>query len=483
MTALSLKNIDEREKYRIVNTPKSLEACFREGIQPEELLYAPFEEFIRPNMPKRVQQMNYEFYESQRIKLLKAVKAQYEKIENNKGKPQRSISNFDLSSLINNETQRLQEKKFKHISKLVNYKIDCLGFHKKTESLPNANFNSRIIITAKQQSEDFDEKSPIYDMKRKLFKGSELKFDKKLFSASVKNFNSERDTQLLANEKKELERNLYYEKQRNLYIEKSRKIQDERLNEHILKVKQLKEQENQEKLEKLSKKAELADQNIKKNSESKTEKWKKKFFHTQDRYSKVISTKLQYDEYLKDIRDLIVKEENEKITAHEKNKKKIQEEIKLKIINKNKQRDEKSKKTREEIERKYEGLKKKKNKELKEIEERIKEKKNKQAEEHGVSREKNKLKEIEACWNIERANRKEEFAKNEILHGIESSNSRVRSLQTAKEYMKRYRYEIKIQTETQKLQIDNALYQMEVKKKLDMEKLKEIITDEHLQNF
>ena len=107
-------------------------------------------------------------------------------------------------------------------------------------------------------------------------------------------------------------------------------------------------------------------------------------------------------------------------------------------------------------------------------------KKNEEAKKYDFSKEKNKLKEIETNWNIERVNRKEEFAKNEILNRIELSNKKVLSLQSAREFMQRYRYDINLQSESQKLQIDNAIYMMGVQKKINIGKLKEIILSERL---
>ena len=480
MTTVSLKNLDQKEQYQTVNTPKSIEACFREGIRPEELLYAPLEEFARPNLPKEIQKMNYEFYESQRLKLLKLAKARYAALKTPKKTLQRSRTTSELNKIINNDVKKMKEKQLNRISKLVNYKLDCLKINIDTESLPSVTLDSRGANNIKQSTEDYNEKSDLYDSKGKTSKSSELKPKKMMFCSSDKILNYQRDAELIAKEKKEFERNLYYEKQKNLYIESVRKRKEEQIQEHLQKAKMLKEAQTQEKLEKIMKKNEMADQQIRKIYSSRDERRKQKLSQSQGRFLKVVSTKVQFDEYIKEIRNQIVREENEKIASHEKNKKKVQEEIKERIINKNKQWDAKSKKTRDEIDKRVEERKEQKNKEIKDKEQKMLRKKNEEAKKYDFSKEKNKLKEIETNWNIERVNRKEEFAKNEILNRIELSNKKVLSLQSAREFMQRYRYDINLQSESQKLQIDNAIYMMGVQKKINIGKLKEIILSERL---
>jgi hypothetical protein len=42
---VSLENLDEFEEKLVVNTPRSLEACFKEGVEPEELFISQVKSF------------------------------------------------------------------------------------------------------------------------------------------------------------------------------------------------------------------------------------------------------------------------------------------------------------------------------------------------------------------------------------------------------------------------------------------------------
>jgi hypothetical protein len=70
----NLESFQDFERTRVVNTPKSLEACRKEGVIPTELLYKPLESFAKPGQAKEVTQVKYEFFEAKRLESLQAVR-------------------------------------------------------------------------------------------------------------------------------------------------------------------------------------------------------------------------------------------------------------------------------------------------------------------------------------------------------------------------------------------------------------------------
>ena len=77
---LSLDNLPDHETQRTVSTyffplispysPKSLEACKREGIEPVYLLYRHHDFFAAPGKPAVIQEQEYEQYEKQRRSMI-----------------------------------------------------------------------------------------------------------------------------------------------------------------------------------------------------------------------------------------------------------------------------------------------------------------------------------------------------------------------------------------------------------------------------
>lgn len=70
----SLSSFPDFERIRVVNTPRSLQACRREGILPTELLYKPLESFAKPGQAKEVTKAIYDFYEAKRLESLQAAR-------------------------------------------------------------------------------------------------------------------------------------------------------------------------------------------------------------------------------------------------------------------------------------------------------------------------------------------------------------------------------------------------------------------------
>lgn len=457
---VSLKNLKEKEQNLIVNTPKSLEACYAEGIRPEELLYAPIEEFARNGLTKEIQQMNYEFYESQREKLLKIVRKRYELISN-PTKRCRSQESLHISELILSGTQKIREKNLKQISKFVNYK---LGNIRPVINDKSNDTNNVTLPKGKEAHLNTARESQTSRAPRK----------KEVFLASAKSFNINRDADLIASEKREYEKKMFHEKQKNIEIDERRKKTSEKIQEHIMRAKMIKAKDNEIKLEIIAKKESAVQKKIQENQRNREEKRSKNNAKSQEKFFRVVSRKLEFDEYIGGIRDKIVREENEKIKNHDQKKQKLQEEQLGKICNKNQEWNVKSKIFREKIDKKIEEKKEKIRRELQIKEKKLQDRKNEAYRNIDFTKERNKLKEIEKQWNIERENRKEEFVKNELMNDIKNNGRRALELQSAKEYMQKLRYNLTVKVETQKARINEAIYMMAVQKKYNLDQLSEI---------
>ena len=78
---LSIEHFDIFEKNAIIDSPRSLEACHEEGIEPEMLLFKEREHFSEGAQNADIVEMRFEFHEKRRIGLIESVKQRRKEIE------------------------------------------------------------------------------------------------------------------------------------------------------------------------------------------------------------------------------------------------------------------------------------------------------------------------------------------------------------------------------------------------------------------
>lgn len=460
MNNISLKNYPDQEEVERVNTPLSIEACRKEGIDPEELLFYPFEAFARPNLQKSVQKLNFDFYESQRKKLLKIARAQYKSLLS-ENKRIRSSKSIQINEIVSNEIQKLKERKLKYISRLVNYKLGGI----------KSGFDVEKV---------YDECKPGTTATVRVNKMSNTSRE---FAGKIRDFvdntqkKKEKDLKLIEEERKRLWKIMESEKQKVQESEKRRKLADARLEEHLKKVKEMRERENLQKLEKIKNKSEKSKQQLQKLEKNRINQKVEKISKGQLRISRVISLKNLYEESSKQARDNIIKAENEKIEHHIEKKNQTQQNLLEKLKEKNLKHELKSKYTREKIEENLEEKKEKSLKNFYDMQRKLEYYKVEKEKYQDVIKQKNKLKDVERNWNLIRESRKEDFYRNEILNEIKGNLDRVESIQSAREFMQQFRYDLNLKTQARRARIDQELYQMEVKKKIDIDKINNILQD------
>lgn len=126
---ISLANLDEFEETRLINSPKSLEACKREGIEPEELLYIPLEAFAQPHLSEQLQQLHHQFFEAKRKGILEMVKRTRANLLEEQGEIfQKSSSTRSLKqhqAMFGSVVEHAKEKHLKMMSKLLSYECSA----------------------------------------------------------------------------------------------------------------------------------------------------------------------------------------------------------------------------------------------------------------------------------------------------------------------------------------------------------------------
>ena len=71
---LSISSMDFYERNQLVNSPRSLYACRKEGILPSDLLYRPLEAFVDNSIPGEIVRLRYEYRENRRRELIGTVR-------------------------------------------------------------------------------------------------------------------------------------------------------------------------------------------------------------------------------------------------------------------------------------------------------------------------------------------------------------------------------------------------------------------------
>ena len=115
---ISLTSFDEnRRNPPFLTSPRSLDACERQGIRPEELLLRSLQSFADKGVPDEVVRMRWEHYDSRRKEKLSSVRNEYRSIVAESNASQRSIkddpgnmlSQRSMTSSMQAEEEKLNE--------------------------------------------------------------------------------------------------------------------------------------------------------------------------------------------------------------------------------------------------------------------------------------------------------------------------------------------------------------------------------------
>ncbi len=66
MQLYNVNTFEQGATFRPINSPRSLEACLRSGLDPSELLPIPREDFVSSNLTEEMIDIKYESHERKR---------------------------------------------------------------------------------------------------------------------------------------------------------------------------------------------------------------------------------------------------------------------------------------------------------------------------------------------------------------------------------------------------------------------------------
>lgn len=464
---VSLENLEEHEERLVVNTPRSLEACFKEGIEPEELLYIPPDKFKQPGLSPRIQQLHYEFFESKRKETLDAVKAARESMMNSS---ESRLPHSQSSPLLNHQrmfgqaVERAKEKHIKMIDKLVNYESKAAEklLEKQKREEEKARKESRLMRYRINEERKRSEEKRLQDLERirkeqhqerEAKKQAVLKYQKEL---------------------QEAERLKQLEEEKALEAAKRQNETEERRMKHILKVelnqlelqreKELryivKMQEEEKRQKRLQRERKLMKKRMQQVSQSKEIK-RRVVQNNQDEFIE----KRRNEYYVRLMRN------EERVARFNMEQRKYMDRLK----SVSQERDAKMLLAKEQAEKILEERKNHILTKCEQSEVRV-EKQKKVLNDHvELKKHISMLKGMKKEWNVKRQKRKEDYLKTLSELKMQDDEERIQKFMRQKEQMLKMRSEINTENQMQQTKIKQTLYHMAISKKWDPNQLKSII--------
>lgn len=110
MKYTTVDDIDDNEQRMVANSPRSIEACLREGVRPEDLLYLPPSTFDNPENPSELNTLHFQYFEKKRQELLVNVRKTRKKLINHSQVQTRSSTALSFPAFNSKEEIRKRVK-------------------------------------------------------------------------------------------------------------------------------------------------------------------------------------------------------------------------------------------------------------------------------------------------------------------------------------------------------------------------------------
>ncbi|OMJ71870.1 hypothetical protein SteCoe_29815 [Stentor coeruleus] len=452
----SIKDISLYDTEQKVSTPRSLEACKREGITAKDLVYKPLEYFKQIDLAPDIQSMYYEYFENKRRQLIKLVKSTRKKIieeeQTNKSKSS-SVLNDEMK--ISQQSDKSKNIQLKSVAKvlsneaLISREIEL----RHQEHMQLLMRNQEKTKEKALRSKELAEMQRVKEIEKQKALCKKLREEQKLLVNKIKNDlkNKSLESQIEENKQKEHESTMQQKNEKlKEHLEKAEehlaKLREER--EKKIKQKDLKEQKRQEKIRREVKTARIKIRAKSKKIEKKRIELIAKFEEEMER-RKAFHDILMKEEEQRSVN--IIEGQNEKLK--EKHRAMSQERIK---------RSQMAKITSEEfIEKKRMKLQEKNE----EIAKRMEENEEMKKQDAEMKKHRELIKQFNKEWNLMREKKKKEHEEKMIRRRIKRDNKKIEELARLKQKQLKLRKCVSQQELVRKEKIQDAFYQMSITKK------------------
>lgn len=452
----SIKDISLFETEQKVSTPRSLEACKREGITAKDLIYKPLEYFKQIDLAPDIQAMYYEYFENKRRQLIKLVKNTRKKIMD-----EEQTCKSKSSSILNDEMKLSQQS-----DKSKSIQLKSVAKVLSTEALISREMELRhqehieLLLRSREKtkekalrSKELAEMQRAKEIEKQKALCKKLREEQKLLAKKIKNDfeNKSLESQLEEKIQKQHE-SIMQQKNEKLkeHLEKAEqhlaKLKEER--EKKIQQKDLKEQKRQEKIRKEVKTARIK-------IRAKSKKLEQRRIGLITKFEEEMENRKAFHEILMKEEEQrssnIIEGQNEKLK--EKYRTMSQERIKRTKI---------AKLTSEEIIEKKRMKIQEKNEEIAKRMEENEEIKKQNAE---IKKHRELIKQFNKEWNLMREKKKKEHEEKMIRRRIKRENKKIEELTKIKQKQLKLRNCVSQQELFRREKIQDAFYQMSITKK------------------
>jgi hypothetical protein len=458
---VSLDNLDELEQHRLINSPRSLEACRKEGIYADELLYIPPKAFAQPHLSEELQRIHYDFFEDKRRNAQAIVRRARDQLAVERGGEEfhRSRSSGSLNphkKLYGDVVEQAKGKHLKMMTRLVNYEIMATEKLKERQRLEvkQAQQQARLEKLRLAEEKREAEERRLMEIER-VEKALEAELQARL-SAS-KQFQLEIEEGIRRHQLEEAEANALAQLKaegENKRVSLLKRVEDNQKaiqaeRDRRLKERQASEEDRTRKIESLRSINTHRLQTLSQQRESKRHKVvlsiEARIAHKRAQFERKQETVLQ-----KQLRFL---DEQAKSVKH--------------LRSASLEQDQRIKKTRETAEQLLEERRQLILKKSLEADHKVERQRELNAEKIEVKKHEELLRGLKKEWNVCRKRLKEDYQQQQVKESIREDDRRIAQFLKARDRMIQQRLEFNTQHTLQKYEIKEALNRMTVTKKWD----------------
>lgn len=467
MKPTSLLRMDEYDQRNLVSTPKSLEACKLEGVEPQELLYRQRDSFLEEAEDEQHAQLLYEFHEKQRQDILRLVKQRRQMLDDGLDRSSRqskSSGNLHHSGLFDKDVERAKEKHLKMITQIMGYEMSASSklnelqkMQSERETLEQRKQRTiqirmkRIAEEKRQREQELREQE---QQEQKFAKRQAIREMEQELMESLRRAELEAKQQR-EREKKSLEKELQRREKRER-VEEFLDMQTKQLEER-LQTKFVDEERRQREIQRRREevKLKLAQQGAQNDLKRKTvlenlqNQLEQKRRELQNKETRVQLQTMRY-------------------------RTNVQERTRY-LQTQSREKDVKIQRTREVAEEQLEEFRRKVNGKMTQSQISVEQQRRKELQKIQRKKWKEALKQQQRDWNVNRQRKKEEYERLQLVEELEEKQRRTELYLSARERMIKQRGELNTENDMQKFEIKQAMLRMALSKKWDPKAIEEIV--------
>jgi len=467
MKPTSLLRMDVYEQRNLVSTPKSLEACRLEGVEPHELLYRQRDSFLEEAEDEEHAQLLYEYHEKQRQDILRLVTQRRQLLDgglDRSSRQSRSSGNLFHSELFDKEVERAREKHVKMITQIMGYEMSAsskLNELQKTQSERETLEQHRqraIQVRMKRVAEE--KRQHEQELREQELQEQKLAKRQAIREMEQELMDSLRKADLEAKQQREREK-------KSQEKEMQRKEKRERVEEFLdMQTRQL-----EERLRTKFQDEERRQRDIQRRQNELKKKLAQQGAQNELKRKTVLDNlQNQIEQKRRELQDKEARMQQQTLRFRTN----MQGRIKS-LQTQSREKDVKIQRTREVAEEQLEKFRRKVNGKMTQSQMSVEQQRRKELQKIQRKKWKEALKQQQRDWNVNRQRKKEEYERLQLVDELEDKQRRTELYLSARDRMIKQRSDLNFENDMQKSEIKQAMLRMALSKKWDPKAIEDIV--------